>query len=63
MSKISLKNILKKTFKSKPKSNMKKIKKAKKVKNIKNKSKSTKTKKVIIVKTRNKYFIREKHTF
>ena len=51
MSKISLKNILKKTFKSKSKSksksNMKKIKKPKKVKNIKNKSKSIKIKKAL----------------
>ncbi len=61
MSKISLKNILKKTFKSKPKSNMKKIKKAKKVKNIKNKSKSTKTKKVIIVKKVSKKITKKKN--
>ena len=51
MSKISLKNILKKTFKSKSKSksksNMKKVKKPKKVKNIKNKSKSIKIKKAL----------------
>ena len=47
MSKISLKNILKKTFKSKSKSDMKKIKKSRKTKNIKKKSKSTKNNKVI----------------
>ncbi len=58
MSKISLKNILKKTFKSK--SNMKKIKKTKQVKNVKKKSKSTKIKKVIKTKKPTKTITKKK---
>ena len=60
MSKISLKNILKKTFKSKSKSNMKKIKKSKKAKNIKKKSKSTKNNKVIKAKKLTKTITKKK---
>ena len=60
MSKISLKNILKKTFKSKSKSDMKKIKKSKKAKNIKKKSKSTKNNKVIKAKKLTKTITKKK---
>ena len=61
MSKISLKNILKKTFKSKNKSNTKKTKKPNKVKKIKSKSKSTKIKKVINVKKPAKIITKKKN--
>ena len=61
MSKISLKNILKKTFKSKNKSNTKKIKKPNKVKKIKSKSKSTKIKKVINTKKPTKTITKKKN--
>ncbi len=61
MSKISLKNILKKTFKSKNKSSTKKIKKPKKVKKTKSISKSTKIKKVINVKKSAKTIIKKKN--
>ena len=47
MSKISLKNILKKTFKTKSKTKMKKVKSTGKSKKIKNKSKSVKVKKIL----------------
>ena len=47
MSKISLKNILKKTFKTKSKAKVKKTKSTSKSKKIKNKSKSIKVKKII----------------
>ena len=60
MSKISLKNILKKTFKSKSKSDMKKIKKSRKTKNIKKKSKSTKNNKVIKAKKLKKTITKKK---
>tara|TARA_Y100001935_G_scaffold118129_1_gene97648 strand:- start:7 stop:891 length:885 start_codon:yes stop_codon:yes gene_type:complete len=62
MSKISLKNILKKTFKSKskPKSNMKKVKKPKKAKNIKKKSRSVKINKVIKAKKLTKTITKKK---
>ncbi len=60
MSKISLKNILKKTFKSKSKSDMKKIKKSRKTKNIKKKSKSTKNNKVIKAKKLTKTITKKK---
>ena len=60
MSKISLKNILKKTFKSKSKSNMKKIKKSKKAKNIKKKSQSAKTNKNIKAKKLTKKITKKK---
>ena len=61
MSKISLKNILKKTFKSKNKSNTKKTKKPNKIKKIKSKSKSTKIKKVINVKKPAKIITKKKN--
>ena len=61
MSKISFKNILKKTFKSKNKSNTKKTKKPNKVKKIKSKSKSTKIKKVINVKKPAKIITKKKN--
>ena len=61
MSKISLKNILKKTFKSKKKSNKKKIKEPKKIKKIKSKSKSTKIKKVINAKKPTKTATKKKN--
>ena len=47
MSKISLKNILKKTFKTKSKTKMKKVKSTGKSKKIKNKSKLIKVKKIL----------------
>tara|TARA_Y100001980_G_scaffold775_1_gene159 strand:+ start:166 stop:1020 length:855 start_codon:yes stop_codon:yes gene_type:complete len=57
-----LKNILKKTFKSKskPKSNMKKVKKPKKAKNIKKKSRSVKINKVIKAKKLTKTITKKK---
>ena len=61
MSKISLKNILKKTFKAKPKSKIKKTKKTKKVKNIKIKSKITKIKKFKKVKKITKIITKKKN--
>ena len=61
MNKISLKNILKKTFKSKPKSKIKKTKTIKKVKITKSKSITKKIKKVSKVKQLTKKIIKKKN--